>query len=388
MNKLNLNIIKQSLVFTLALFLLFSCNCGNTYNKSIDESKIIQETINQLVIDNEIPGLNFSIIDEHGAIQNFSAAYADTETKELLTIENTMFSGSIGKTYAVAILMQLVEEGGIELDKRFIDYFPEVEWLNLLPNMEDVTVEMLLQHVSGLPRYVLNSGVWEAVKNNPDKVWTYEDRLSFIFNSKAVHEAGKGWAYSDTNYLLIGMLIEKITHSDYYQEVVSRLLKPNNLNHTYPAIKRDFEGLSMGYSADEMFGLNGKVVENGRFIFNPQMEWTGGGMVSTTSDLARWAEIYYEAKVFSDESLSKIVHPTINGKDITENLSYGMGSFIYSTSVGMAYGHTGTMPGYNSIFAYFPDKKIAIALQVNCDYASKKMGLINYVETILTKLAL
>lgn len=79
----------------------------------------------------------------------------------------------------------------------------------------------------------------------------------------------------------------------------------------------------------------------------------------------------------------QIIYSTTNGTDIDKNLSYGMGSFIYQTNVGTAYGHTGTMPGFNSIMAYFPDRKIAIALQINCDYASHKMALINYVETIL-----
>ena len=383
MNTSTKRILKQILVFILPIFFLFSCINLNKETQSTKKDKRIQKTIDQLVIENEIPGLNFSMIEKDGTIKNFSAGYADKETKELLTVENTMFSGSIGKTYAVAVLMQLVEEGKVELNKKYIDYFPEVEWLNLLPNIQDITTEMLLQHISGLPRYVLNPGVWDTVRNNPDKVWSYKDRLSFIFNEDAVHEAGKGWAYSDTNYLLIGMLIEKMTHSDYYQEVISRLLKPLNLNQTYPAVKRNFEGLSMGYSTDEMFGLNGKVVENGQFIFNPQMEWTGGGMVSTTSDLARWAKIYYEANVFSKESLNKIITPTINGTEIDENLSYGMGSFLYNTKLGIAYGHTGTMPGFNSIFAYFPNQQIAIALQVNCDYAAKRMTLIQYVERIL-----
>lgn len=379
--------LKQTALIVLCLFFFHSCNTIENKNRSTKEVKLVQETIDQLVKDNDIPGLNFSIINEGGIIENYSSGYADKETKQLLSKENTMFSGSIGKTYAVAVLMQLVEEGKIELNKKFADYFPEVEWLQLLPNINDITVEMLLQHRSGLPRYVLNNAVWDSVANKPDKVWTYKERLSFIFNTKAVHKPGEGWAYSDTNYLLIGMLIEKATNSDYYKEVINRIITPHKLEYTYPAIKRVFKELPKGYSSNSMFGINGAVVVEGKYIFNPQMEWTGGGFISTTADLARWAKLYYEAKVFTAESLSKIITPTINGTDIAENISYGMGSFIYKTKLGTAYGHTGTMPGFNSIFAYFPDKKTAIALQVNCDYAGEKMALIKYVETILNKMA-
>ena len=118
-------------------------------------------------------------------------------------------------------------------------------------------------------------------------------------------------------------------------------------------------------------------------IFNPQFEWTGGGIACTTSDLAKWAKIYYESELFSMESLKQILSPNKYGK-LTDNLSYGMGSFIYNTKLGDLYGHTGTFPGYVSIFVYHSQLEIAIALQINCDYAKEKMNLIEYLERILT----
>jgi len=113
------------------------------------------------------------------------------------------------------------------------------------------------------------------------------------------------------------------------------------------------------------------------------MEWTGGGMVSTTSDLAKWAEIYYKGKLFSKTSLEKIITPNSNGKNTGENEAYGMGSFIYETQNGKVYGHTGFVPGFNAIMAYYPKLKIAAAIQINCDYAAEKMKLIEYMDFIL-----
>lgn len=126
-----------------------------------------------------------------------------------------------------------------------------------------------------------------------------------------------------------------------------------------------------------------KVVQDGKYIFNPQMEWTGGGIASTTPDLAKWAQIYYSGKLFSDSLHRIMIAPNENGVNIADNLSYGAGSFIYSTKVGKAYGHTGFMPGFTSIFAYFPDYDMAMALQINCDYSKKNMELINYLEEIV-----
>ena len=110
-------------------------------------------------------------------------------------------------------------------------------------------------------------------------------------------------------------------------------------------------------------------------------------MVSTTADLAKWAKIYFEAKLFSDETLRRMVTINPYGKDaIGKGLSYGEGSFIYETKLGTAYGHTGFVPGFVSIFAYYPKQKLAVALQVNCDYAAEKISLVNYLDRILLQL--
>lgn len=369
---------KISLILILPLLIL-SCNNSKKEVKRND----IQLRIDQLVVENEVPGINFSIIYKDGIQENYSSGYSNKSTKEELTSEHVMFSGSIGKTYAVAILMQLVDEGKIDLTKKLIDYFPEIAWLNKLPNIQDITIEMLLGHTSGLPRYVLQDGVWDIVINYPDKVWSYEDRLKFIFDIEPIHEAGKGWGYSDTNYLLLGMLIEKITDSYYYDEVKERILIPYNLSTTYPATERRINNLSNGYSKPhELFTMPEEIIVNGECIFNPQFEWTGGGIASTTSDLAKWAKLYYESELFSEELLKKMVTPNANGK-LTENISCGMGSFMFNTKLGYLYGHTGTFPGYVAIFAYHPQLEIAIALQINCDYGKEKMSLTEYLERIL-----
>jgi len=377
---------KTITISVVILFCLFGCNSSDKqFNSEIHEN--ITNTIDQLVKDNNIPGLNLSIIFKNGKQENYSSGYADKENKIKLNADNVMFSGSIGKTYAVAILMQLIDEGKIKLQDKITDYFPKIEWLNLLPNIHGITIEMLLKHTSGLPEYVQKPEVWDTLKINPGKTWTYKDRLSFIFNDKPVHKAGKGWFYSDTNYILLGMLIEKITGTYYYDEVKSRILIPEKLIFTHAADKRNIKNLPIGYSKlPEMFKMPEKVVVNGKYIFNPQLEWTGGGIASTTSDLAKWAKIYYEGKLFSDSLLNKIITPNSYGKMIEDSLAYGMGSFIYETKYGKAFGHTGFVPGFVSIFAYYPEHKMSIALQINCDYAKKKLSLIDYLDKILVVL--
>lgn len=351
--------------FTLLLGIFFlQITISQTTTKTV-----IQEKLDSIVSTNKLPGINFSVVLKNGKTQSFSAGYADTEEKIKLTPSHTFFSGSIGKTYAATLVFQLMEKGKINFKDKFISYFPEVNWLQQLPNIQDITIEMLLQHTSGLPRYVFNVKIWEVLHEQPDKVWTYKDRLSYIFNAKPVHEAGKAWAYSDTNYILLGMLIEKVTGKEYYNLVTEHILKKMQLKETHPSLRRDIPNLAAGYSQmPAAFKIPTKTVTNGKYVFNPQMEWTGGGMASTTTDLAKWAKYYYEATLFSDETLQLVTTVNPNGQE-AEGSSYGTGSFIFNTKFGKAYGHSGFMPGFTSIFIYYPEHKLAAALQINCDYA-------------------
>ena len=378
---------KKSVLFlliVLAYVCLFpACNSEKTSSTSTSLNEI-DAVLNELVQENEIPGLCFSIIRADGSQESYAAGFSDVEHHKPLTTDHVLFSGSIGKTYAVAVLMQLVDEGRIHLSDRIIDHFPEVPWLKRLPNMNEITVAMCLQHTTGLPRYAMQPEVWEILRDNPDKVWSYKDRLAIIFDDAPLHEAGKGWAYSDTNYILLGMLIEKVTGNGVYDEMKSRVLEPQGLTRTYPSLTRDMPNLPIGYSRlPDKFCMPEKTVTNGRYVFNPQMEWTGGGFASTTSDLARWAKIYYEGKLFSANMLKRITTPNSQGINIQENESYGMGSFIYETPHGKCFAHTGFFPGFMSVFAYYPDRKVAVALQINCDYAKKNMSLIGYLNRIL-----
>lgn len=344
----------------------------------------IQEVIDSLVAKNDLPGLNLSIISDNGRQENYSSGYADIETRSDLNADHVLFSGSIGKTYAVAVIMQLVDEGKINLEDRFIDHFSDTAWLQYLPNINSITLKMLLQHTSGLPRYVMKPEIWITIKEDPDKVWTYQERMSYIFNDEPVHEAGKDWGYSDTGYILLGMLIEKITGKYYYDVVFERILNRLTLNDTYPSVKRNMYNLPQGYSRlPEYFQIPEKVVTDGKYCFNPQLEWTGGGFASTTPDLARWAKTYYSGTIFSDSLFQKVITPNEQGYLIQPGLSYGMGSFIFDTEHGKAFAHSGFVPGFLSMFAYYPDLGISVALQINCDYAAQSLNLIDILNLIL-----
>lgn len=160
-------------ILSLVFVVLFSCKSSAPV-ASHPQAKEIQTKLEFLVQDNELPGMNFAFVGPEGKVQSYSAGFSDRESKVKLRGDHLLFSGSIGKTYAVALLMQLVEEGKIDLTRKWISYFPDQDWLNRLPNVEDFSVEMLLQHRSGLPRYVMQNEIWEVLATDPNKVWSYK----------------------------------------------------------------------------------------------------------------------------------------------------------------------------------------------------------------------
>jgi len=213
-------------------------------------------------------------------------------------------------------------------------------------------------------RYEFKKEFTDFLTANPYKVWTPEDRLAYLFDSKAEFEAGKGWDYSDTNYIVLGMVIEKVTGKVFFDEATKRYVKKLKLTNTIPQEGPVMKGVVQGYAGpNNPFGGKDAMIENGKFIVNPQLEWTGGGWASTGEDLARWAKALYEGKAV-DASMVALMVDGVPAK-LGPNVKYGLGVIIRPTAAGLTYGHSGFFPGYLTDMMYFPDKKIAIAVQVN-----------------------
>lgn len=310
-------------------------------------------------------GATLSVCFADGNCFSLATGFSNLETKQRMKPNDLMLAGSVGKTYAAAVALQLVGEKKINLDDRIEKYLGREKWFARLPNAKDITVRQLMNHTSGLVRYEFKDQFTKDLTANPDKVWKPEELLSYLLDTKAAFEAGKGWDYSDTNYIVLGMIIEKVTGKKFYDEATRRVLKPLKLKSTKPQDKRQIKGLIQGYAGDgNPFGGKDKVLENDKFIINPQFEWTGGGFVSNSKDLARWAKMFYEGKAF-DASLLPQVLDGVSAPMLGKETKYGLCSIIRPTRAGLTYGHSGFFPGYMTDMMYFPDKKIALAIQVN-----------------------
>ncbi|MGE3467394.1 MAG: serine hydrolase domain-containing protein [Pyrinomonadaceae bacterium] len=313
----------------------------------------------------KFPGATVGVVLSDGESFGLAVGHSDRETKVPMKAGDRMLAGSTGKTFAGAVAMQLVKEGKIDLDAKVSKYLGTLPWFSRLPNANDITVRQLMNHTSGLVRYEFKDSFTKFLIENPMKAWTPAERLAYLLDEKAPFEAGKGWDYSDTNYIVLGMIIEKVTGKDFYDEARRRLIKPLKLKDTIAQEGPVMKGVVQGYAgAENPFGKNDAMIANGKFLINPQLEWTGGGWASTGEDLARWAKLYFEGKAF-DASLLTQVLDGVDAPMLGRTTKYGLCAIIRPTPAGLTYGHSGFFPGYMTDMMYFPETKIAIAIQVN-----------------------
>jgi D-alanyl-D-alanine carboxypeptidase len=351
-------------IFLKVLIVLSFCVSAYSQNVNLLPQKL-QTKLDEWHKAGKFPGATLGVCLADGKCFGLATGFSDLEAKTPMKPADLMLAGSVGKTFAAVVALQLVKEGKINLDDKIEKYLGKELWFNRLPNAKDITVRQVMNHSSGLVRYEFNPKFIKDLNAAPDKVWKPEELLSYLFDTKANFEAGKDWDYSDTNYIVLGMIVEKVTGKKYYDLVTKRILKPLKFKRTFPQDKRVLKGLIQGYAGEgNEFTGKDKVLENGKFIINPQFEWTGGGMVSNSEDLARWAKLMYEGKAFD----ATLVPEMLNG--VTAKLGreskYGLGVIIRKSQTGvLTYGHSGFFPGYLSEMMYFPEHKISVAIQVN-----------------------
>ncbi len=339
-----------------------SASAPTQSNVSLQQT--LQQKLNDFHAAGKFPGATAGFALPDGKSFALAVGLSSVEPKVAMTAEHLLIQGSVGKTYVAAVALQLVQEKKLGLDDKIEKYLGKEKWFSQLPNARDITVRMLMNHTSGLVRYEFKEQFTKDLTADPNRVWKPEELVSYILDTPAPFAAGQGWDYSDTNYIVLGIIIEKITGNTYYGELTRRILRPFKLTQTVPTDRRSIAGLSQGYAGkDNPFGGSDAMINDGKMIINPQFEWTGGGIASTASDLARWASLLYQGKVFQSSLLTSMLEgvPAKLGPEA----KYGLGVIIRPTPLGISYGHSGFFPGYITEVMYFPELKTAIAVQVN-----------------------
>ena len=331
----------------------------------------VQETLDSMRARYGFPGATAAYAFTDGRSGTAATGWADLEAEQPMTPDSRMLAASIGKTFVAATAVALAEEGTLDLDAPIGRFLGERPWFDELPNREAITLQHLLTHRSGLPDHVHLEAFAEAVSRRwrePGNPFPPDTLVQFVAGRPALFAPGEGWAYSDTGYILVGLILEEATGEDYYDLVQKRFLTPLGLTHTRPSNRRILSGLAAGYASENPFGWPEKTLNaDGAMAWHPGMEWTGGGLVSTSGDLARWGAALFGGAALPEPALDQMLsaQPVAPAQP---DVRYGMGVAVYQAGpFGPVYGHGGWIPGYVSSLRYYADHGVAIAFQINTD---------------------
>lgn len=349
----------KKIIFPLLLCIGLATNAQN-------DSRL-QSILDSVRQASDYPGIIFTHVDSKGRINSVASGFANKEMGTKMTPAHRLHGGSSGKTIVSAVVMQLIQESKLSLDELVSTYFQDADWFSRVANSSTITIRHLLNHSSGIVRYEFKEAFLKELAEQPSKVWKPEELLEFVLDDEPAFEAGSGFTYADTNFILLGMIVEKITGSRFYKVADDRILKPLKLESFTPTNQKVVPDMAQGYyieGSEYALGFKTPFLVNGMPQNNMQFEWTGGGYAYKNQDFAQWLKYLIEGEAFdmnqmAGEYFSFIDAPEISGE-------YGLGLMKYSFSgIGNFYGHSGFFPGYNTMGYYHLESKQVFTMQVN-----------------------
>jgi D-alanyl-D-alanine carboxypeptidase len=372
-------LLRTVLTFGLLGVAALSAQSPATRDASLQER--LQQLVSQWQPSSGAPGVSVGLVTRDGVVHAATAGLADRATKTPLATDDLMLAGSTGKTFFAALAVQLIEEKRLSLDQKVSMYLGKRPWFNRLPNADAITIRHLMTHTSGLVRYEMNPAFTADLRAQPDRVWKPEEQLAYLFDTKAAFLPGEGWDYSDTNYIVLAMVLEAVTGTKAYEEIRRRFLGPLKLTQVVDQTSRVIPGLVQGYAgAKDPIGLPDEVIRDGRFVINPQFEWGGGGFATSARDLARWGHELYRGNALSPASRSLMIESAVPAR-LGPETRYGLGVIVRPTTpVGPVVGHSGFFPGYLTELVHTRDSGVTVAVQVNTSAGVR--GLLRFAYDI------
>ena len=341
------------------------------------------------------PGATAAMALPDGSVVMAATGLADDEAGTPMTSDSRMLAASIGKGFVAMTALSLESDGVLSRSDLVSQHLGDRDWFTRLPNHATMTVGDLLRHTSGLPDHVHLQGFQSEMAArmvDGSAAFTPEEAIAFVLDADPLFPAGEAWAYSDTGYLLLGLVIEQAGGAAYYDLVAERFLVPLGLTATTPSDTPILPGLAAGYvGEDNPFGLPQRTMDDaGRLLWDPAMEWTGGGLVSTSRDLAVWGHALFAGAAMEEPYLDRLLDGVPVSSD-APGILYGAGVAIYAdTPRGPVYGHGGWIPGYVSSLRHYADHGVTVAFQINTDVGivDDSTDLVPALEAALADLAI
>ena len=307
----------------------------------------------QNLVDGGYPAALTAVRDKDGNTIGAAAGTGNLETGEAPPLDGEVRIGSNTKTFVAVVILQLVQEGKITLDEPIETYLPGLLHGEGIDGAK-ITVRQLLQHTSGLPEYTDTVPGETDIFQIRDNYYSTRDLLDVALSKPAAFEPGSQFRYTNTNYIVLTLLAEKVTHRPLAEQITQRITEPLGLAHTYypnPGEEEIRGTHPHGYHRNT-------PTENWQDITRMDPSWAGGAgaMISTPSELTTFIQATFDGTLLTQDSINEM-KKTVD----TSNLSgvpgsgYGLGIFSMPLSCGTAWGHSGGIPGYTTQNMVGPD---------------------------------
>ncbi|MEU2672924.1 serine hydrolase domain-containing protein [Streptomyces sp. NPDC007164] len=299
----------------------------------------VQQALNTLVRDDGMPAALASVKDRNGRTRTYTAGVGDLATGSKVPRDGQVRIGSNTKAFTAVVVLQLVGEGKIDLAADVDTYLPGLVRGKGIDGRR-ITVRQLLQHTSGLPDYGMHIDDDELRR----RYFEPRELLDIALRYKADAAPGETWGYSNTNYLLAGLIVQKVTGRPLAEEIDGRIIKRIGLRHTYfPAAgdKTIREPHPRGYHRSPADGPLRDFTE-----IDPSAGWAAGQLISTNSDLNRFFTALLAGRLLPAAQLAEMRTTVPAG---ASGLRYGLGLTSRPLPCGGVYwGHGGDIPGYET----------------------------------------
>jgi D-alanyl-D-alanine carboxypeptidase len=353
---------------SLAVLLLVACTLDittpetlppNTWDSSWNthpDGALFQEMLNRHVKDG-LPGVVLLVRTPNG-LWNGAAGYAKLETAIPMTPTHRHFAASVTKMYMATAVLMLVEDGLLELDAKLETYLP-ASTLNPIPNGKNSTVRQLLGHTSGIPSFTDAFHYELDTLNDPLGSYPPQRLLSYVYGESALFEPGEGYFYSNTNYLLLALLMDVTTGASHADVISERLLQPLGLQETWYKNEAGYPTPSGLVNSYEDLGGDGRLMNVSDLVIHANAAYQGNtGMIATSADFAAFIEALLQGNILQPASLDTMLSST-------RCACYGLGLSFRETPYGTAVGHSGGDLGILSEVRYFPERDTTVVLLVN-----------------------
>lgn len=343
------------------IFLLLTLFCAGLYVSAQNSYQMSRLDSLFHLLENENKMMGSISIQKAGLeIYNRQFGFCDVATQLKPKATSVYRIGSISKMFTAVMILQLVDENKLSLEAKLSDFYPSV------PHSDRITIDQMLGHRSGIHSITDDS----AYLGYLSTYQSHEQLLQRIVASESEFEPGAKTAYSNSNYILLGYILEKVTGFDYQINLETRITRPLSLHYTrYGSAITPENGNCYSYKYENKEVI--KEVETDMSI-----PGGAGAIISTPSELNHFIKALFGGKLLSANSLNKMT-------DLKEHFGYGIFAMPFYDHKG--FGHTGGIDGFRSSLSWFPDDSLAIAICVNAADYNPNEALIGALSILLNK---